>query len=151
MNWMRILKTSRIQTLQGLVDKLDKKIKETYSKYYDILDNKMFEESRTSLMTLFHEYAEKNDIPRNQEERTKFIINLVRKEMPSSVKKEFNSNRKEKYRIEQEIEKIKNEVAYRNRTVVQGKGRKGRDKSKGAKRRKEEKARKERLRNLRRR
>ena len=151
MSWLAILKSSKIQTLQGLVDKLDKKIKETYEKYYEKLGEKKFEETGKHLRTLFHEYAENNNIPKNQEERTKFLINLVRKEMPSSVRKEFNSNRKEKYRIEKEIEKLRIEEAYRNRTVVQGKGRKGRNKSKGAKRREEEKTRKKRLRNLRRR
>tara|TARA_R100001163_G_C5059212_1_gene195862 strand:- start:721 stop:1167 length:447 start_codon:yes stop_codon:yes gene_type:complete len=148
---MVILKSSKIQTLQGLVDKLDKKIKETYEEYLDKLQEKLFKETGNHIRTLFLEHAEEYNIPTDAKERTKFIINLVRKEMPSSVRKEFNSDRKEKYRIEKEIEKLKNESAYRNRTIEQGKGRKGRDKSKGAKRREEEKARKERLRNLRRR
>ena len=151
MSWMIILKSSKIQTLQGLVDKLDKKIKETYEEYYDKLEEKMLKEKRKHPRTLFREYAEEYNIPTDAKERTKFLINLVRKEMPSNVRKEFNSDRKEKYRIEKEIEKLKDESTYRNRTIEQGKGRKGRDRSKGAKRREEEKARKQRLRNLRRR
>ena len=151
MSWMVILKSSKIQTLQGLVDKLDKKIKETYEEYYDKFAEKLFRETRKHPRQLFREHAEEYNIPTDAKERTKFVINLVRKEMPSSVRKEFNSDRKEKYRIEKQIEKLENESAYRNRTIEQGKGRKGRDKSKGAKRLAEEKERLRNLRNLRRR
>lgn len=143
-------------TLEKTLERLQESIREAFEKYLEIAIEKIETESGghysgLKIMTAKERFEEQYEEPETyswehyNRKRNEFYLNLARKEMPKSVRNKFETERKEIHRIEKEIEKLKSERAYENREVVQGKGRKGRDKSRGAGQRASRKAQKERL------
>jgi len=161
MEWKSILKIEETilrKSLLGMLNELDIKIRKTYKEYYEKWAEKLWNESETYPYALFTKYREENKISDNEREFIKFKINEVKKQMPSSVRKEFNANRKERYEIEKLIERNEAESAWEGKRAErrqvasekEGKGRKGRDKTRGAGQRASRKAQKERFLELRR-